>query len=313
MPDNPADGPSRRVDLRELLDALGLRPRLVRRVAGGHGGDGNANWHVWPVDGQRVVLRQYHRRATLEELIYEHAIAAHLGAAGWTVAEALSAPIEWRGRLFCLTAFVPGRARRNETLPERRQRGADLARLHLALRPLTDRLGQRPRWRAQHEATTVHADIDWKAGVAALADSEPRLAAWAGAAAAATTAELRALGAVELPITIIHGDFHEGNVHYDRARLAGVIDFGLSHLDSRPYELAIARTYRSPEVRDMYRSEITRQGWPLSELEEAAIEPIHRAFRVDMAAWFIAEGARVGVFDTAMITRQLERTGATAP
>jgi hypothetical protein len=38
------------------------------------------------------------------------------------------------------------------------------------------------------------------------------------------------------------------NVHYRRGRLAGVIDFGLAHLDSRPWELAVARTYRAPEA-----------------------------------------------------------------
>lgn len=38
----------------------------------------------------------------------------------------------------------------------------------------------------------------------------------------------------------MHGDFAEWNVHYDGDRLAGVLDFELTHLDSRPYELMSA-------------------------------------------------------------------------
>jgi hypothetical protein len=98
-------------------------------------------------------------------------------------------------------------------------------------------------------------------------------------------------------------------VHYDRGRLAGVVDFGLTHLDSRPYELAIARTYRSPEAAAAYRVELAKLGWPMTELEEAVTDPVYRAFRVDMAAWQAHEGLRSGRYDLAVIERQLERTG----
>ena len=73
-----------------------------------------------------------------------------------------------------------------------------------------------------------------------------------------TRAALAAIGAAEQPITLIHGDFAEWNVHYRHGRLAGVIDFGLTHQDTRPYELAIARTYRAPETADAHRGELAR-------------------------------------------------------
>jgi Ser/Thr protein kinase RdoA (MazF antagonist) len=111
----------------------------------------------------------------------------------------------------------------------------------------------------------------------------------------------------------VHGDFAEWNVHYERGRLAGVIDFGLTHLDSRPYELAIARTYRAPEAIDAYRAELARLGWPLSELEEAAIVPLYRSFRVGMTAWVMEDGRRTGDYDLGMIERQLGRTGTPPP
>ena len=112
---------------------------------------------------------------------------------------------------------------------------------------------------------------------------------------------------------VVHGDFAEWNVHYEGDRLAGVIDFGLTHVDSRPYELAIARTYRSPQTVDAYRDELTRYDWPLSDVEESAIEPIHRTFRVDMAAWQMDLGRRTGKFDLTMIESQLARTGCAPP
>lgn len=295
----------------EVLDRVGVVARRVRAV-GSPSADENANWHVWPVAGERSVLRRYHRWATAEELAYEHRILDRLADAGWTVPHALCAPIEHEGRWFCLTAFVPGRPRNIETVAQRRQRVIDLARLNLALRPLAPAIGQRPGWRAVHEGATVHAQIDWSAGIAALCHEHPRLADWAQRASEATATELARLGAGELPVTLLHGDFTESNVHYKGTALAGVVDFALAHLDSRPFELAIARTYRAPEMRDPYREEIRRCGWPLTELEEDAIEPIDRAFRVDMVAWQIHAGAHAGRFDIEMIERQLRRTGVAA-
>jgi homoserine kinase type II len=196
---------------------------------------------------------------------------------------------------------------------QRRRRGRDLARLHIALRGLGERIGQRPGWQPQHAGVTVHTEIDWAACVRGLTEASPRLGSWAAAAAAQASDVLAAIGASELPVTVVHGDFAEWNVHYAEDHLAGIIDFGLTHLDSRPYELAIARTYRSPETTDAYRAELAAGGWPFSELEDAAIEPINRAFRVDMAAWQMDHGRRTGDFDLAMIERQLSRTGTAPP
>jgi hypothetical protein len=52
---------------------------------------------------------------------------------------------------------------------------------------------------------------------------------------------------------------------------------------------------------------------PDSELEEGAIGPVYRAFRVDMTAWQLADGRRSGRYDLAMIERQLSRTGTAPP
>jgi Ser/Thr protein kinase RdoA (MazF antagonist) len=271
----------------------------------------NASWLVEIAGGQRVVLRRYHAGATAEDLAYEHSVLAYLAGRGWVVPAPVSGLCEHDGLFHCLTRYVPGRAVAPESAEQQRRRGRDLARLHLALRGLGQRLGQRPCWRSQHTGYTVHTALDWSACARALTAASPRLGNWLQAAAAQAHEALAAIGAGALPLLVVHGDFAGWNVHYDRGRLAGVIDFGLTHLDSRPYELAIARTYRAPQVTQAYRAELARLGWPLSELEEAAIEPVYRAFRVDMASWPARELLRGGELNLAAIERQLARTGTT--
>ena len=258
------------------------------------------------------MLRRYHAWTGQQDLAYEHAVLTHLASTGWVVPGPVSEPIQLDDRWYCLTRYVPGRPSGHETAAQRRQRGRDLARLHLSLRGLGQQTGQRPGWRALHAGVTVHTGIDWAAALRGLMAVSLRLGSWAAAAAAETRAALTAVGAGQLPVMVVHGDFAEWNVHYDHGRLAGVIDFGLTHLDSRPFELAIARTYRAPEVTGAYRAELARAGWPLSPLEEAAIEPVYRAFHVDMAAWQLDLGRRAGRYDLAMIERQLARTGTAA-
>ena len=296
----------------QALSQLGVRPRRV--VALSDVPLGNANWLVETADPEPCVLRRYYPQATREELAYEHAVLGYLAGVGWVVPAALGEPVRWQGRWYCLTRYVPGEAAvRAEDSAQRRRRGRDLARLHLALRGAAERIGQRPEWRAQHTAVTVRSGRPWEERVGGLASVSPRLAAWARAAATQARESLAALGADELPVMVVHGDFASWNVHYDGERLAGVIDFALTHVDTRPFELAIARTYRAPEMIDAYRAELAARGWPLSELEEAALTPVYHAFRVGMAAAEMEDGLVTGVYDLAMIERQLSRTATAAP
>jgi Ser/Thr protein kinase RdoA (MazF antagonist) len=293
-----------------VLDVLAVRPDRVAVLK-----DvplGNGNWLV-ETGGRRAVLRRYHPGATPEDLAYEHAVLGHLASAGWTVPHPVGDPVRDEDRWYCLTRYVPGQPAAKESPAQRRRRGRDLARLDLALRGLGQRVGQRPGWRSQHSAVAANAGIDWPACVAELTARSPRLGSWAQAATEQTRAALAAIGAAELPITLVHGDFAEWNVHYRHGRLAGVIDFGLTHQDTRPYELAIARTYRAPETADAYRGELARSDWPLSELEEAAIRPVYRAFRLGLAASEIDDGRQTGQYSLTAIERHLARTGTPPP
>lgn len=295
----------------DVLDALNLRPAEITTLKDVPGENGS--WLLVLPDGGRQVLRRYHAGAAAHELGYEHAVLRHLAQADWVVPDPAGELTRHDGLLYCPVRYVPGRAVSRETTRQRHRRGRDLARLHLALRGLGQRIGQRPGWRAQHAGVTVLTGVDWNACLGALMEVSPRLGTWAGAAAERAGEALAAIGAGDLPVTVVHGDFLEQNVLYKRGRLAGVIDFGLTHLDSRPYELAMARCHRSPQTATAYRAELTRKGWPLSELEEAAVAPLHAASRVDLAAWQIEHGRHTGRYDLAVIERQLSRTGTPPP
>lgn len=295
-----------------VLEALGV-PAATLRVLKDVPGE-NGSWLAErPGGAGRAVLRRYHPGATRTDLGYEHAVLAHLAGAGWVVPRPLSELIEDGGFLFCLTRYVPGAPVTSENAAQQRRRGNNLARLHLALRELGDRIGQRPGWRPQHRSVVTNGGVDWHAGVRGLTEVSARLGDWASAAADQTRRGLAAVGAAGLPVMVVHGDFAPWNVHYERGRLAGVIDFGLTHADSRPYELAIARTYRAPEVLASYRARLARAGWPLSALEEAAIGPVYRAFRVGMLGWVLQRGAMTGRYDLVAIERALARTGTVPP
>lgn len=293
-----------------LLDSLAIsaaRVLVLKDVP-----DENGSWLVEPA-GRQLVLRRYHDDASTEELCYEHEVLRYLAQAGWVVPDPAGELVRWEDRWYCLTRYVPGQAVTEEDAGQQRRRGRDLARLHLALRGLAGRLGQRAGWRAQHQGVTLQTAVDWPACVRALAEVSPRLAAWAEIATGQTQDALAAIGADALPVMVVHGDFASWNVHYQSGRLAGVIDFGLTHLDTRPYELAIARTWRAPAMVGAYRGELARFGWPLSDLEEAAIVPLYHAFRLDQISWPLAQGLRTGDYDLAAIERQLSRTGTRPP
>jgi homoserine kinase type II len=293
-----------------VLELLGLRPRRLTGISDVP--RGNANWLVETGAGERCVLRRYAAAVTRPELAYEHAVLSHLAAVGWTVPAPLGEPVSWQERWYGLTRYVPGAAVTAEDAAQQARRGGDLARLHLALQGLYERIGQRPGWQPQHRGSAVRTGAGWDECVRGLAEVSPRLASWVQAASAQTQAALDALGADDLPLLVVHGDFAEWNVHYEGGQLAGVLDFALAHGDSRPYELAIARAYRAPGFAAAYRTGLAVAGWPLTQLEEAAVVPVYHAFRVGMAAAEL-DGLVTGPYDLAMIERQLSRSGTVPP
>ncbi|HET6743485.1 MAG TPA: phosphotransferase [Kribbella sp.] len=264
---------------------------------------GNGNWHLWTRGGEHLVLRRYHLLHTESDLAFEAQVLDHLAGRGWVVPALVAPPIRYDGRLWSVTRFVPGKPHENETRAQRTERGAILARLHAALGGLE--LGKRERFFRTADLDAMGEFQQWDRGIELLRDRRPDLAEEAVRAmrhAKRLVVEHRLL---ELPQTIVHGDFASWNLHFhDDGRFAGVIDFGLCHQDSRAWELVIARVHQAPELVDGYQRATAT---PLTDRELAAIEPLQVVLRVLMVMAALWDGQRSGTFDEAMITDQLEK------
>src|SRR5271154_2093147 len=180
----PSETPAR------ILDQLGVAYRGITPLSDVP--SGNGNWLVETASDERLVLRRYRTSATAPALAYEHDVLRHLDTAGWTVPVPMSDPVQYDGAWYCLTRHVPGAAVRPESIAQRRRRGRDLARLHLALRGLAGRIGQRPGFHPQHTGITTRTDFELD--VNALEQADQRLAAWAHAAADEVRGALTAAG-----------------------------------------------------------------------------------------------------------------------
>ena len=116
-----------------------------------------------------------------------------------------------------------------------------------------------------------------------------------------------------LPQSVVHGDFAEWNLHFTEDRLGGVIDFDLTHPDTRAWEFVLAQVHRSPGLLTGYQRTATELGIPLTEEELAAIAPLYRVFRVNMVMAELWSGPRIGHFNLPSIEHQLGLTGTPKP
>ena len=284
---------------------LGLHVTRIRRVskADAHG-LGARHWHVWTADNRRLVLRRAAWVRTVPEVEYERRVLRHLSRLGWKVPRPVGGiHLDSRARVWTCATHVGGR-RWGDSGKEQRARGVLLARLHAALGELTQVAGQRPGWAAEPDLERSPAMTAWNQGLEALAGIQPDLVRPIREALGRVRGELHDIDMSAWPRTIVHGDFTTSNLR----RPAGVIDFDLCHLGTRPWEFAIARCQRSPLVIDGYRDEALRLGFPLSREEEAGVPPCYRGLKVLMIATELHTGLVSGHFDIPMIETQLEKT-----
>ncbi|ADB31429.1 aminoglycoside phosphotransferase [Kribbella flavida DSM 17836] len=293
-------------DVAAELGLSGARPTAMQGTDPAH--PGNGNWLLRTGDGQPVVLRRYHVLRTEQDLAFEARVLAHLTAHGWNVPTTVAGPIRYDGRWWAATRFVPGCPHRDETPPQQVERGGLLARLHADLRGLDP--GQRPGFFQGCDLPAMGDFQDWDLGVRALREVRPDLADWADAAMANGQRLVAQYGLLELPQTVVHGDFAEWNLHFgEDGALDGVIDFDLTHRDSRSWELVIARVHRSPGLLMGYQEAAADLGMPLTADELVAIEPLQQVFRVNMVMAELWNGRHAGTFNLSTVERQLSRTG----
>jgi homoserine kinase type II len=294
--------------VRSILAEFGIEPTRVRRVTVDRPAAlGNENWHVWTRAGERFVLRRHGYGRTPEELEYEAQVMRHVAAVGWRVPVPLGAPVPNGDRLVSVCTYVPGTSHRAENAAQLRERGALLARLHADLRPLAPRLGQRPGWHPMHDVETVQQALRWEGGVAVLGRIRPDLVLALRAGIGVVKHRLDAVPAGALPVTVIHGDFTRWNLRFRGGRLTGVLDFDLTHLDTRTADLAMARAARSPELLDAYRAESARLQWPLAAEEEHVLPVLDAALMIGIVAWELYGQLVTGVMDAELVERQVQK------
>ncbi|RZT27273.1 homoserine kinase type II [Kribbella sp. VKM Ac-2569] len=288
------------VALGDVTEALGIeQARLEPTRRGDEDSVRNGNWHLWTSDGEHHILRRYHLLRTEEDLTYEAQVLDRLTACGWCVPARIAGPIQYDGRLWAVTRFVPGQPRQNETAAQQTERGEVLARMHADLSDVD--LGSRPGFFQAADLDAMGDFQGWDGGVELLREQRPDLADRAAHAMDGAKELVREHDLLGLPQTIVHGDFASWNLHFDDDdRLAGVIDFDLCHPDSRVWELVIARA--QPDMLTGYQRAAVE---PLTEHELAAIEPLRVVFRVLMVMAELWNGRQAGRFDEVLIARQL--------
>jgi homoserine kinase type II len=299
-------------DLQDIADQLDLKiVRFEETRATDAESLGNGNWLAWTDSGECVVLRRYHQLHTEESLAYESVVLNHLTAKGWSVPTPVAGPIRYGERLWAATRFVPGKPLAAETPEQIEERGNLLARLHADVNDLE--LGPRQGFFIACDLDAMSSFQDWDPGVTALRAERPDLAAWAEAAMIEAKELVAERNLLNLPRIIVHGDFAEWNLHFVDDQLTGIIDFDLTHPDSRAWELVMALVHRSPGLLTGYQRTATELGIPLTEEELAAIEPLQRVFRVNMVMAELWSGPRTGQFNLPQIESQLGRTATPKP
>ena len=291
------------------VEAFGLDlDRLEPTRPGDDESAGNGNWHLWTLGGDHHILRRYHVLRTEADLVFETRVLGHLTARGWTVPALVAGPIWHEGRLWAVTRFVPGRPHPAETVRQQMERGELLARLHADLADLDPGLGPRPGFFRTADLDAMGEFQGWDRGVQLLRGQRRDLADRAARAMARAKDLVVEHDLLDLPQTIVHGDFARWNVHFGAdGTFAGVIDFDLAHPDSRAWEFVIARVDLAPALVDGYQRATSH---PLSDRELAAIAPLQVVLQVLMVMAGLWDGQRSGRFDEAMIARHVSAAGS---
>jgi homoserine kinase type II len=274
-----------------VLRQVGLPGARVTRITRGLV---NEHWRA-TAGADRWIVRRYNQYRAAASVRYEHAVLHHLAAREWPVAAPRATPsgetiVEVDGRVWSVFPHLPGRQR--PLTADARQRGSLLARLHRDTRDLS-RLGDRAGFgrlldfdsRAGH---WVDADPrGLKDVLSELAGDDPDLARDIAFERARLFEEVYRIGIGALPDTVLHGDFHGGNLLYTGREVTGILDFDFTHKDLRVADIAIAVGFLvDPRpIREFLAGYSSEQA--LDERELRLIGPLMRARGLEHIAFLL--------------------------
>ncbi len=267
----------------------------------------NTHWRVEAGD-RKYALRRYTNQRTGAAIDYEHDVLRHLQNLGWPVAVPIpardgSATVTMAGDTYALFPFLSGRKKTRGGPYYLRATGAILARLHRDLATFPD---PRPR-----DGVARLTDLDawvpapdgrrFDAVLADYAGEQPRLAGEIARWRNTNVDELDRLGYHNLPVTLVHGDFHTHNIFFQRRTLTGLLDLDFIRPDTRLADLALTIAVDCIAPSDRMRLDPGNVATlvrayhaeaPLSDQELQCIVPAVRAYYLWICGWSVIHWSR---------------------
>ncbi|MBT8486513.1 MAG: phosphotransferase [Phycisphaerales bacterium] len=217
--------------------------------------------------GEFLLKRRAPGRDDPPRVAFAHGLVAHLAAHGYPVPALVpttnggSTMLAMRGKVYELFEFVRGE-RDDRSVEAAGVAGVALGRLHTLLadhEPAT-----RPVAGSYHAANGLDAALQRAASAirrvepkASASEISQRCGFLAEAYREATT---RAAAGLAVPgPTVIHGDWHPGNLLYERGRIAAVLDFDSARIEPRIIDVANGALQFGMQMRD----EKPPEQWPL--------------------------------------------------
>jgi len=260
----------------------------------------NTNWAVDSRDAQ-YVLRRYNAARLAASIPYEHAMLAHVSAAGWPVATAIASTdgktvIEHDGRRCALFPFLEGEAGPAHNPRHLRIKGRLLARLHRDMTSFPaaeQRAGFGRVWELDVPLEASRFGT-FNAMLRECGRNRPELASAIRTQRYRSLRELARLAYGDLPDVHIHGDFQRDNLLFDRGELTGVLDFDHAHRDARVADIAwsILSDCAEPPAETAIDPRLAAalvggyaEHTPLADAELHLIVPMIRGHNLSILAW----------------------------
>lgn len=201
--------------------------------------------------GEYLLKRRAPGKDDPARVAFAHGIVLHLAAAGFPAAPLVPATdrnsmVQLGDRTYELFRFVRG-SRYDSSIPQTAESGATLARLHALAANYT------PQWPpppgSYHNAPVIAGQL--RSIPARLGDQVRPLTDRLVHTYARAASTVERMGYSRWPAQVVHGDWHPGNLLFDRGHVIAVLDFDAARIAPRALDLANASLQFSMTLHEM--------------------------------------------------------------